>query len=387
MKWFGLVFKNLLRSRRRTFLTMGAVVLALFIFTVLQTILAALQLQADAGLGETRLAVIEKYGGPRIQMPTSYGAQLARFDHVMAATPMEYTVLSVASDAAVFYIAFAIEPEAYRVVFASTARRVPPSQYDQFIKTRNGVLVGREIVQKYGWEVGDIIKMRSLLHKVGLDLVVCGVLDGEDAATRQVETQMLIHQDYYQQLQGNPGRVNIFWLRLDGPASVLPVINAVTDFYSSGPKEVTVETESSMLARFNQFTATIQLVIQVIAVVVLVTVLIVAANTIAISMRERKKEIALMKAMGYTQGGVLGLIIAEAVVTSLVAGVGGTMLAWGLFSMKSLTLAFGIALDFTVTPGIAAMGLAISLALGVLSGVFPAYRASRINVIQALHSV
>ncbi len=387
MKWLSLIFTTLLRNRRRTLLTMGAVALALFIFTTLQTILAALSLQVASGLGETRLGVIEKYGGPRKQLPESYWAQLARFDHVTAVTPMDFTVVSVERGAGVYYIAFAIDPEQYRIVFASTAVQVPSAQYDQFIRTRNGVLVGVEIMQKYGWTVGDNIRVRSLLHHTDFDLTICGALESGDASNRQIQTQMLLNRGYYEQVLGNPGKSNVYWLRLDEPASVLPVIKAVTDYYSSGPNEVSVETESSMLSRFSAFTATIQLVIQVISVVVLVTILIVAANTIALTMRERKKEIALMKALGYTQERVLGLIVAEAAVTSLVAGLAGTLAAYGLFSLRSLTISFGVALDFKVTPELVAVGVLVSLALGVLSGVFPAYRASRVNVIKALHSL
>lgn len=104
-------------------------------------------------------------------------------------------------------------------------------------------------------------------------------------------------------------------------------------------------------------------------------------------MRERRKEIAVMKAMGYTKEGVLGLVILEAVITSLLAGVAGTSLAWGLFHMKGLMLSLGVAFNFVVTPQVVATGLVISVALGVVSGLIPAYRTARVNVIQALRSI
>ena len=387
MKWLLLALKNLFRSRRRTLLTMGAVTLALFIFTTLQTILAAMQIESVGGAGEIRLAVIEKYGGPRTELPEGYGSQLARIPHVMAVTPLNFNMVSPGGSAGPFYVTFAIEPEAYRTVVASVAALVPTRDYDCFMQAKNGTLVGAEVMTKYGWKTGDQIEVRSLLTHSDLQLVICGVLKSTSAATQQVETQFIVNRAYYREATGKEGKVNLYWLRVDEARYVLPVIQAATDYYADGPKEVTVQTESSMLAHISQFTATIRLVIQVISVAVLVTILIVTINTIALSMRERRKEIAVMKALGYTAEGVLGLVVLEALLTALLGGLAGTLLAAGLFQLKGLTLSFGIAYDFQITSRVVALSFFISLGLGVVSGLLPAFRAARVNVIRILHSV
>lgn len=386
MKWVHVIAKNLLRNKRRTFLTMGAVALALFIFTMLQTILTALEFQVSRGAGETRLGVIEKYSGPRRQLPLNYWSQLQRFDGVVSVTPTGFSIVSVGW-ADVYYVALLVDPVTYRQVFESTASMIPSKQYDDFIKRRNGVIVGEKIMEKYGWNVGDAIKLRSLTHKVDLSLVISGVYKDTGESSDQMETRMLINWKYYESLIGNPGKVNIFWLRLDKPSSSLAVIKSVSDYYSIGPMEVSVETESSMLARLTSYTATIQLIIRVISTVVLFTILLVTINTIALSMRERRKEIAVMKALGYRQYHILWLIIGEAVFTSIIAGFIGSFLAYLLFNMRGLTLSLGLTFDFVVQPQIVGVGIGISLLLGITSGVLPAYNASKVNVIKVLHSL
>jgi len=365
---------------------MAAVALALFIFTMLQTIITALEISVAKGPGETRVAVIEKMSGPRTQLPISYWRRLRRFDHVVASTPMGYTIASVGWIDE-YYVALLVDPETYREVFPTAARLVPRKQYERFMQIRNGVLVGAEIMRKYNWEVGQDIKLQSLQHKVTMDLQICGILNKGNGSTQQMETQMLINWYYYEGLIGNPGKVNIFWLRLDSPSSTLPVINNVSNYYSAGPLSVIVETESSMLNRLTSYTATIQLIIQVISTVVLFTILMVTVNTIALSTRERKDEIAVMKAIGFTPRKILWMIVNESIITSLIAGLIGTLLAYALFNIKGLTLSIGLTFDFVVHPRVVITGIVISLLLGVISGFIPAYNASKINVIKALHNL
>lgn len=386
MKWVIFISKNLVRNKRRTLLTMGAVALALFIFTMLQTILSAMEFQVSRGAGETRLGVIEKYAGPRRQLPQSYGTQLERFEGVTGVTPTNFSIVSV-GDGNVYYITLLVDPESYRRVFESTASLIPNNQYNNFINQRNGVIVGEQIMNTYRWKIGDAIQLESLQHNITLNLVITGEYPSTEGSTDQMDTRMLINRLYYESLTEDPGKVSIFWLRLDRPASILPVIESVTNYYSIGPAAVSVETESSMLARLTSYTATIQLIIKIISTVVLFTILLVTINTIALSMRERRKEIALMKALGYKPSHIRWLVIGEAVFTALVAGLIGTALAYGLFNMQDLTLSLGLTFDFRVHPKVVFLGVILSIALGIISGLLPAYNASRVNVIKVLHSL
>ncbi len=248
--------------------------------------------------------------------------------------------------------------------------------------------MGIEIIRKYGWKIGDNITLKSLLHNVKLNMVICGILtDNDNSGNKQLETQMLINWNYYDGLLENPGKVNVYWVLLDNPASTLPVIKEITDYYKNGPMQVSVETESSMMSRITSFTATIQLIIQVISSVVLFTILMITINTIALSMRERTKEIALMKAMGFTPKIILWMIISESVFISLISGLIGIISAFLLFNLRGAILLLGITFDFVVTPKIVIIGILISLSLGLISGIVPAYYASRVNVIKSLHNL
>jgi len=365
---------------------MSAIALALFIFAMLQSILSALEIQVSQGTGETRLGVIEKFSGPRRQLPESYWRQLQKFNGVRSVTPMSFTVVS-AGRSDVYYVALLVDPPTYHEVFESTALVIPNKEYNDFINRRNGVIVGDKVIQQYGWKVGDEIKLRDLQNNIDLPLVISGIYKETENNTDQMDTRLLINFNYYESLIDNPGRVSIFWLRLDRPASTLPVIKEVTSYYSTGPMEVSVETESSMLARLTSYTATVQLIIRIISTVVLFTILLVTVNTIALSMRERRKEIAVMRAIGYKPSNILWIVIGEAVFISMIAGLFGTSIAYALFNLRDLTLSLGLTFDFNVRPQLIAIGLVLSIIIGIMSGLIPAYNASKVNVIKVLHSL
>lgn len=386
MKWILLIVKNLFRNKKRTLLTMGAVALALFIFTVLQTVNSALAMDIALGTGETKLGVIERYSGPRRQLPENYWGQLQQFDGVTSVTPTNFAIVTVGMESN-YFVAILVDPDTYREVFESLASKIAIEQYDDFLKRRNGVVVGEKIMNQFEWEVGDAIQLRSIQHNIDLSLVISGVYKDTMESSGQMETRMLINWQYYDSLIGDPGMISVFWLRLDKPASVLPVIQSVTDYYRMGPLDVSVETESSMLARLTSYTATIQLIIQAVSSVVLFSMLLVTVNTISLSMRERRKEIALMKAIGYKPGHILSLVIGEAILISLVAGFMGIFLAYMLFNLREFSLHLGLTNEFVVQQSVAITGLGISVVLGILSGIVPAYNASRVNVINVLHSL
>ncbi len=386
MQWLALIFKNLLRNKRRSVLTLGAMALALFVILMLQTVINTLSIGASNTLGEVRVAVIEKYSGPRTQLPITYGRQLTRFAHVDAVTPMGYTFLKMGEEQSL-YVALLVDPETYDDVFASTAATVAPAHYDCFVAQKNGVLVGAEIMNKHGWEAGDHVSGASLTHNTDVPLEICGPFGEEGPNSTQLSSQMLMNFDYYEELGGRSGKVNLFWLRLDEPTSVLPVMQAVESHFANEVQEVAIESESAMLNHLASFTAAIKLIIQIVSSAVLFTILIVTANTIALSMRERKKEIAVMKAIGFPQRSVISMVVAESILMALIGGSIGTFAAYSLFTWSSFSLSMGLSLDFYITWRSILTGYLIALAIGISGGLLPAYRAARVNVVKALSSL
>ncbi len=386
MQWLALILKNLLRNKRRSVLTLGAMALALFVILMLQTVINTLSIGTTNSLGEVRVAVIEKYSGPRTELPITYGRQLTGFAHVDAVTPMGYTFLKMGEDQSL-YVALLVDPEGYADVFASTAATVASTHYDCFISQKNGVLVGAEIMNKHGWEAGDHVSGISLSHKNSVPMQICGPFGEQGPNSTQLSSQMLMNLDYYEELQGRSGKVNLFWLRLDEPTSILPVMQAVENHFANEVQEVAIESESAMLNHLASFTAAIKLIIQIVSSAVLFTILIVTANTIALSMRERKKEIAVMKAIGFPQRSVVWMVVAESVLMALIGGSIGTLAAYSLFTWGSFSLSMGLSLDFYITWRSVLTGYLIALAIGITGGLIPAYRTARVNVVKALSSL
>lgn len=386
MKGFWIAARNVVRHTRRSLLTFLAIALAVFIFTALQTILESLRLKPSGGSGAMRFAVLERYGGPRTELPLHYGEELRRLEGVSGVSALHFTLLSPErGSSGPFFVTFAIEPEGYFRAFPEVGSGVRAGQFDCFISRRDGALVGARILQSRGWGIGQQIHLHSVLHGMDLDLTVCGVVRDPTGTSPQSESQMLIRQDYYGLRRGDPDKVNMFWVALAPSQSREAAEQRIRQAFRDGPLQVVVQTEGAILEQMSRFTATIQFLLQSVSGLVLVTVSVVSGNTIAISTRERGHEIAVMKAMGFEAGWLNRMILTEAMLMALAGGLAGTLAGWALFKLPFIAEVLGVTYSFE--PGIRelARNAGLSLLIGMVSGWIPARRAARKRVVESLH--
>ncbi len=387
MKWLNLIRKNIFRNKRRAFLTMGAVILALFIFTTLITILETLQVKSESSQMDTRLAVLDKYGDPHVEQPLKYISDIRTIEGVQSVSPVAFTGLTPEVGEAQIYITYSVYAKDYKMIFPELISNIPDNQYSHFITRKNGAIIGFEVSRKNNWKIGDNIKLRSIADNFDMEFEICGIYKNENGANRQFESQIIIHYDYYDEKRGNPARVNWFWLKVKDRATASRISSDIENAFEFAQTEITVQTENTMQAKMGMFTATVQMIIKIISVVVLSTIFLVVGNAIALTIRDRKKEIAVLKTIGFSQQRVLWIVIGEAVMLCVLAGMLGTFLSWLMFALTQLSLTIGFTLNFFVTYKTIILGFIISFLLGLTGGFIPSYQASRVSVVKALRSL
>jgi len=366
---------------------MGAITLALFIFTTLITILETLQIKSEVSQTEIRLAVLDKYGDPHMEQPLRYISEIQNIDGVQSATPVSFTALAPEAGGAKVYIAWSVFAQEYAETFTSEVSNIPKKQYENFSKTKNGAIIGLETSKQNKWNVGDNIKLISMGNNFDMDFKICGIYKNNNGVNRQLESQILIHYDYFDDKKGKPGTVNFFWLKVKDRAAAFRVTNEIEKKFEYAQSEIAVQTENTMAAKMSTFTATAQMVIRIISLVVLGTIFLVVGNAIALTMRDRKKEIAVLKTLGFSQKRVLWIVIGESLTISILAGMLGTLLSYILFSAANLSITMGFTFNFYVTYSTIGIGFIISTLLGLTGGFIPSYQASRVSIVKALRSL
>jgi putative ABC transport system permease protein len=241
--------------------------------------------------------------------------------------------------------------------------------------------VGEKLARKYGFEAGDRITLRGTIFEGTWDFTVCGVAR---PATPDLDTNwLLFNGEYLNQRMGDFGQVGTFVIKLDDPNRAGDVARMIDETFANSAAETKTETEKAFQLGFISMLGNIQAVIYALGSAIVVAIFLVSMNTMMMAGRERTREIAVLKAVGFNDRTVVGLVLSEALLIALVGGLLGAGLARFTFSVTDFT-AGGFFPRFDVTDGTIAQALAIALFLGVVSGVAPAWSAARMRIVDAL---
>jgi putative ABC transport system permease protein len=379
----GFVFANLFRKRTRTILTLLSVIMAFLLFGLLQSVNTIFNAGADF-VGATRLFVQARVSFTQA-LPISMVPKLEAIPGVarvayqawFGGVWQENTPL----------IMFSLDPQRYRDVYPEWV--MPDAQWQAFAHTRTGMIVGRQLANQYGWKIGQKLPIASNIYpqKNGskawaFDLV--GIFDGKDEEWSKRTNLAFIQQDYFDEANrfGLKGRTNFFILKLSDGASAQAISRTVDAMFENSPDETKTQTEKDFNISFVKQIGDIGLIVRWILFAVFFTLLLVVGNTMAQSVRERVPELAVLKTLGFTDGSVLGFVLAEAFSLCLCGGLIGLVLAsiGGALVEKGTGGQFQLQLDASVwLTGVAAI-VVMSLAVGLL----PALRARRLRIVDAL---
>lgn len=383
MKFGRLIFANLFRKKVRLILTIGSFAIALVLFTFLAVVYSAFNRGIEIA-GADRL-VIENRIGLMGTMPIAYDDQVKAIPGVKYVTH-DHWFGGVYQDERNFFPQFVIDPENHLKVYPEFS--VPEDQWNNFLKDQQGAVVGAKTAERFKWKVGDRIPLKNSLYgptktwEFNLD----GIYHAKTAAGD--ESQFWLQWKNFDENVPDLVKSTAGWyiLRLDSPDDGARVAKAIDGKFANSSWETKTETESAFQAGFAKQFGNIEFLILSIGSVVFFTLLLVTGNTMAISVRERTGELAVLKAIGVKDGSVLFLVLAESLLIALIGGVLGLLLAMGVIPAMSGKLT-GFLPPLILSKALLSLGLLFAVFVGTASGLLPGIGAMRMRVVNALRRV
>jgi putative ABC transport system permease protein len=382
MKFSRLILANLFRKKVRLILTLGSFAVALFLFAFLGVVKDAFGRGADVA-GADRLVTINRTSIINT-IPLSYRDKILRIPGVKAITHNNWFG-AIYQDEKNFFPQFVIDPEYQRKVFPELI--VSEEQWNAFLKDRQGAVVGAKTAERFHWKIGDRIPLKSTLWGGGnWEFNIVGIYHGK--RPQDDETQFWLQWDYFEEHVPDriKGQVGWYVLRLNSPDDAVAVAKAIDNEFANSPYETKTQTESAFAANWVKQFGNIEFLILSIGAVVFFTLLLVTGNTMAISVRERTGELAVLKAIGYGDRTVLFFVLAESLAISLFGGLLGLGLATVAVPWLAKALN-GLLPALVLSRTILGSGLAVALLVGLISGLLPGIGAMRMRVITALRRV
>ncbi len=384
MKYMHLVWGNLRRKKTRTVLTLLSIVVAFVLFGFLSAIRQALTGGVSLE-GANRLIVRHKVS--IIQMlPIDYQRRMEKIPGVAAATHQTWFG-GIYQDPKNFFMQNPVIPEEFLDMHPEMI--LPAAARQAWLQTRTGAVVGRKTAERFGWKVGDKVPIQSTIwaKKDGSflwEFDIVGIYDGRDKNTDT--TPLFFRYDYFDEARrAGTGSVGWYTIRVLDTSKAAQVANLVDAEFENSSAETKTEAEGAFVQAWAKQIGDIAFITASILGAVFFTILLVTGNTISQSVRERTGELGVLKAIGFTNGQVLGLVLVESCVLSLLGGVVGLGVAWLLTSRGDPT--GGLLPLFFFPAGDLATGLGISVALGLVTGFFPAMQAMRLRVADSLRRI
>ncbi len=382
MKYFYLVWKSLWRKKVRTILTMLSVLVAFLLFGLLSAFDTAFSGGVDVA-NASRLVTIDKISliNP---VPASYQQKIKAVPGVTQVA-MKNWFGGYYQDKKNQFAQFPVNPEVYLEVYPELI--LPPEQKEKWFKTQDSAIVGRDLVNVYGWKVGDRIPIHSEIwtNESGSqvwDFEIAGIFDTEDP--RGSTALMLFHYKYFDEGRAfAKGTVGWYVLTIDDPSRAAEIANAIDTQFANSANQTETSTEAAFAESFVKQFGNIALIVRLILSAVFFTILLVAGNTMAQSVRERLPELAVLKTLGFENGSIMGVVLAESILLMLIGGLIGLGLSW-LFLVGPAKQAAASLPGLVLTNDAMLTAVLVMILAGIVAGVFPALRAMRLTIIEAL---
>ncbi|HVT19024.1 MAG TPA: FtsX-like permease family protein [Thermoanaerobaculia bacterium] len=383
MKFLPLLWKSLMRRKVRTIFTALSVLIAFLLFGILSAIRVAFGMGVDV-TGADRLAVIHKVS-LILPLPISYGDRIAAVPGVKQVTHANWFG-GIYQDPKNNVIEFAVDPKSYLDIYPEIV--LPEDQKRAWLEDRTGAIVGPEVAKRLGWKVGDHIPIQGTIFRrrdgsrtwdFNLDGIYTTNKKGFDTSA------MLIHYDYVKEARFAQGIVGWYIFTIADPQRAGAIANRVDALFANSPFETKTTTEKAFAEGFAKQVGDIGTIITSIVTAVFFTILLVAGNTMAQSVRERTGELAVLKTLGFRDGQVLALVLAESCFLALVAAAIGLALAW-VFTLGG-DPTHGLLPVFFIAPHDFVAGALLAVLLGLITGLLPGVRAMRLRIVDALRRV
>jgi putative ABC transport system permease protein len=382
---FKLTWRNTLRHPLRAALTVGGLAVAVLAFALLRTMVAAWYAGVE-GASPVRL-VTRNAISLIYPLPMAYLPKIQGIPQVQAVVYGNWFGGNY-KDERQFFPVFAVDPvRQYFEVYPEYV--IPENQKEAFFRDRRGAVAGRALARRYGWRLGDSIILKGNIYPGEWQFVLRGIYTGAEAQTD--EGRFYFHWEYLNESLKKSGdsradQVSWFTLKVTRPEVAPQVAAAVDAMFKNSLAETITETEKAFYLGFVSMTETILLAIRVVSWVVIGVILVVLANTMAMSARERQGEYAILKTMGFKGRHLAGLIFGESLLLAGAGGLAGLLLTFPAVKVIKASLGQYFRV-FPLTRYTLGLGLAVALAVGLLAAVAPAWRAARVRIAPSLRKV
>ena len=380
MKFLHIVWKNLLRRKIRTTFTLLSIFVAFVLFGYLMAVRSAFNMGVDLA-GADRLMVLNKIS-IIMPVPGNYADKVRAIEGVKDVTHANWFG-GYYQETKNQFPNMAVEPESWLRMYPEF--KIPAEQVKGWLADRQAAIVGRDTAARYGWKIGDRIPIRATIWypKQGDTWYfnLAGIYDGEKAIDK---TNFLFRYDYLDEnRRGAYGQVGWYIIRIADPTRAAEIATTLDAQFANSPAETKTSTEKAFLQGFVNQVGNVRAMMVAILVAVLFTLFfLVTANTMAQSVRERTSELAVLKTLGFSNGLVVSLVLAECLALAIVGGGLGLALTWMLVSRGSFNNPFLPV--FVLTGRDVAIGILLCCGLGALAGALPAMSAMRLQITDAL---
>ena len=377
----GFILKNALRNKRRATLSILSVAASLFLLVTLLVALREITVPVEDAGAALRVAVRNKISIANL-LPARQRPIIERIPGVEAVTPFTWFGGKYKNEESMTFAQFAMDPKKLRAIFGEA--KMNEDGYEAFEAERKACIMGKASAEKYHLKLGDRITLESTIYPVTLDFKIVGIFWGTAD-----DRNMLFRQDYLDEATGDPGLVGMWWIKVRSADDMPHVIDAINRKFANTSAEVRAETERAFQLGFISMMGNVKLLVTLISAAVVFSLLLVTASTMSMTIRERFRELAILKAIGYRRRELFAFILAEScglAAAGALLGVGG---AWVLYMKFDLMqwMTNGVFFTFEVTPKIMAIATTVAAVLGIISSIMPSLAVARMSVVEGLKTL
>ncbi len=374
------IAKNALRNKRRATLTILSVAVSLFLFVTLLVALRELTMPPEDVGASLRIAVRNRISLAN-PLPARQRPIIERIPGVQMVTPLTFFGGKFKDDESVGFAQFGID--ATKLIDLFGEAKIPRDQLEAFLADRTSCIVGADTAERYKLKIGDRMNLVGTLYPCDLELKIAGIYRGTID-----DRNVFFHQKYLDEALGNKGEVGMWWVRARSAEEVPQIIERINKAFENTSAEVRAETERAFQMSFVSMWGNIKILVTTICSVVVFTLVLVTASTMSMAIRERFRELAVLKALGFRRRELFAFILAESFAFAMAGaliGAGGARFFYSKVNISKLT--GGVFPTFEVSDKILGTAFLVAAFLGIVSSIAPAISVARTSVVEGLKTL
>ncbi|HWY55243.1 MAG TPA: FtsX-like permease family protein [Terriglobales bacterium] len=388
--YLPLILRNILRNRRRTGFTMASVAVSICLVGVLFALTRALFFGGETTPGQAKRVVVHHKIALTQDLPAVYEQTIQKIPGVRAVTSLRWFggTYKDPGDPKNRFAQFAIEPKTLFEVYPEF--HISQSQREAFVSQKTACVASRALAEKLGWKPGERITLVGGMLRATLELTLAGIFDPPPSDASPV---LYFNRDYLRDslLPGDPRRdaVQQFYVETDNKDAVSEINRQIDDAFAESSYPTKSEPEEAFMLSFVSFLGNLKLFLAAISGAVTFTLLLITTNMLSMSVRERTREVGILKTLGFSDGEILGMVVGEASLIAVAGGLVGCILAGGLCTaiasaMRSAPGFVSVVRGLSFSPLVAALTVCLALLIGFVSSIAPGLYAARTSIVQTL---